>query len=114
MIAAVYLIATKTASWKITTSVLAGSLGMEVILYLFGLSRFPDPIYAILSGGVLFGAVFMATDPITAPSTDAGKWIFGFLVGILLPLSANFPCSGRNDVCHTHHEFLRTLAGYSS
>lgn len=90
LIAAVYLIATKTASWKITTSVLAGSLGMEVILYLFGLSRFPDPIYAILSGGVLFGAVFMATDPITAPSTDAGKWIFGFLVGILAAIIREF------------------------
>jgi Na+-transporting NADH:ubiquinone oxidoreductase subunit B len=51
--------------------------------YLSGISRFPDPLYAILSGGVLFGAVFMATDPITAPSTDPGKWLFGFLVGIV-------------------------------
>ncbi len=83
LIAAIYLIIRKTASWRIIVSVLAGVLGMETILYLSGVSRFPDPLYAILSGGVLFGAVFMATDPITAPSTDPGKWIFGLLVGIV-------------------------------
>jgi Na+-transporting NADH:ubiquinone oxidoreductase subunit B len=83
LIAAIYLIIKKTASWKIIVSVLAGVLGMEVIFYLSGASRFPDPLYAVLSGGVLFGAVFMATDPITAPSTDEGKWIFGLLVGVV-------------------------------
>jgi Na+-transporting NADH:ubiquinone oxidoreductase subunit B len=82
LLAGIYLIVKKTASWKIISSVLAGVLGMEAIFYFSGISRFPDPLYAILSGGVLFGAVFMATDPITAPSTDPGKWLFGFLVGI--------------------------------
>lgn len=83
LLAGIYLIVKKTASWKIISSVLAGVLGMEAIFYFSGISRFPDPLYAILSGGVLFGAVFMATDPITAPSTDPGKWLFGFLVGIV-------------------------------
>jgi len=90
LIAAVYLIATKTASWKIISSVLAGTFGMETILHIFGVSRFPDPLYAILSGGILFGAVFMATDPITSPSTEVGKWIYGFLVGVLAAVIREF------------------------
>ena len=39
------------------------------------------PLFHILSGGLLFGAVFMATDPVTAAQTNVGKWIYGFLIG---------------------------------
>ena len=91
VLAGIYLIIRKTASWKIITTVLIGVLGMETIFYLSGISRFPDPLYAILSGGVLFGAVFMATDPITAPSTEQGKVIFGLLTGIIAVLIRNSP-----------------------
>jgi Na+-transporting NADH:ubiquinone oxidoreductase subunit B len=90
VLAGIYLIIRKTASWKIITTVLIGVLGMETIFYLSGISRFPDPLYAILSGGVLFGAVFMATDPITAPSTEQGKVIFGLLTGIIAVLIREF------------------------
>ncbi|HHY81945.1 MAG TPA: RnfABCDGE type electron transport complex subunit D [Clostridiales bacterium] len=82
LLAGIYLIARKTASWKTIVSVLAGVLGMEVILYLAGVSRIPDPLFAILSGGVLFGTVFMATDPVTSPSSDQAKLAYGVLVGI--------------------------------
>jgi len=90
LLAGVYLIVRKTASWKIIVSVLAGVLLMETIFHLAGTSHFPDPIYAILSGGVLFGAVFMATDPISAPSNDNAKIVFGLLVGILAAIIREF------------------------
>lgn len=90
ILAAIYLLRTKTASWRIILSVLIGVLGLETILYLAGVSRFPDPIYAVLSGGVLFGAVFMATDPISSPSNNQAKWVFGLLVGIIATVIREF------------------------
>jgi Na+-transporting NADH:ubiquinone oxidoreductase subunit B len=90
ILAAIYLLRTKTASWRIILSVLIGVLGLETILYLAGASRFPDPIYAVLSGGVLFGAVFMATDPISSPSNNKAKWVFGILVGITATVIREF------------------------
>ena len=90
ILAAIYLLRTKTASWRIILSVLIGVLGLETILYLAGASRFPDPIYAVLSGGILFGAVFMATDPISSPSNNQAKWVFGLLVGITAAVIREF------------------------
>ena len=83
LLAGAYLIYRKTASWKTMVSVLAGVLLMQSVFHFTGNSLFPDPIYAILSGGALFGAVFMATDPISAPSTDNTKYVYGLLIGSL-------------------------------
>jgi Na+-transporting NADH:ubiquinone oxidoreductase subunit B len=41
------------------------------------------PYYHLVIGGLAFGAVFMATDPVTATHTETGKWIYGFLIGVL-------------------------------
>ena len=90
ILVAIYLIRTKTASWRIIISVLISVIGLETILYLAGVSRFPDPIYAVLSGGILFGAVFMATDPISSPSNNQAKWVFGILVGITATVIREF------------------------
>lgn len=83
LMAGAYLIYKKTASWKIMVSVVAGVLLMQSVFHLTGTSTFPDPFYALLSGGALFGAVFMATDPISAPSTDNTKFVYGLLIGTL-------------------------------
>lgn len=90
ILAAIYLLRTKTASWRIILSVLIGVLGLESILHFAGASRFPSPIYALLSGGILFGAVFMATDPISSPSNNQAKWVFGLLVGITATVIREF------------------------
>ena len=90
LLAAIYLVYKKTASWRIIVSVLIGVLGMETIFYFANVSRFPDPIYAILSGGVLFGAVFMATDPISSPTDNKAKWVFGLLVGLTAAVIREF------------------------
>lgn len=83
IIAGIYLIYKKVASWQTMAGVLIGFTGLSTILYLFGLSQVPSPIFGIFSGGLLFGTVFMATDPISSPKTKEGKWIYGILIGIV-------------------------------
>ena len=80
--AAVYLIVTKTASWKIIVSCLASFAVFGSILYLTGIIE-ADPLFSILSGGFLFAAVFMATDPISAPKQETSKYIYGALIGVV-------------------------------
>ncbi len=88
LIGAVLLIITGVGSWKIITSVFAGAYVMGWIFNLAGLSPFMElpAHYHLVMGGLAFGAVFMATDPVTATQTEKGKWIYGFLIGILTVL----------------------------
>ncbi|UCG27240.1 MAG: NADH:ubiquinone reductase (Na(+)-transporting) subunit B [Bacteroidales bacterium] len=85
LIGAVILIFTGIGSWKIITSVFAGGLAMGFILNLFAVNPFMEvPAWQhLIMGGFAFGAVFMATDPVTATQTEKGKWIYGFLIGVL-------------------------------
>lgn len=83
ILAAIYLIYKKVAAWQTMVGVLIGFTGLSSILYLFGNPQIPSPIFGILSGGFLFGTVFMATDPISSPKTVEGKWIYGILIGII-------------------------------
>ncbi len=82
LLAAVYLIVTKTASWKIIVSCLASFAIFSSILYFTGVIQ-ADPLFSILSGGFLFAAVFMATDPISAPRQELSKYIYGALIAIV-------------------------------
>lgn len=85
LIGAVILWYTGIGSWKIMFSVFAGGLVMGLILNLFAANPFMEiPAWQhLIMGGFAFGAVFMATDPVTATQTEKGKWIYGFLIGIL-------------------------------
>lgn len=85
LIGAVILIVTGVGSWKIMLSVFAGSYFMGVVMNLFGANQFMlmPAQYHLVIGGLAFGAVFMATDPVTASQTETGKWIYGFLIGVL-------------------------------
>lgn len=90
LLAGAYLIYTKAASWQIMTSLLVGILGMEATFSLTGISNFSNPLTAVLSGGVMFATIFMATDPISAPSQAKVKVIFGLLVGVVASVIRNF------------------------
>ncbi|MCD4709950.1 MAG: NADH:ubiquinone reductase (Na(+)-transporting) subunit B [Bacteroidales bacterium] len=85
LIGAAILILTGVASWKIVLSVFAGGAAMGLILNAFAVNEFMAlPFWEhLLLGGFAFGAVFMATDPVTATQTEKGKWIYGFLIGFL-------------------------------
>ena len=85
LIGAFLLILTGIGSWKIITSVFAGGLFMGLILNLFAVNDYMAvPAWQhLIIGGFAFGAVFMATDPVSAAQTEKGKYIYGFLVGIM-------------------------------
>jgi len=85
LIGALILVISGIGSWKIMVSMLAGGLTMGLLFNLSGANAFMDlnPLHQIMLGGFMFGTVFMATDPVTASQTEYGKWIYGFLCGLL-------------------------------
>lgn len=85
LIGAVILIATGVASWKIIVSGFAGAYVMGLVMNLFAVNEYMSmaPEYHWVVGGLAFGVVFMATDPVSAAQTEIGKWIYGFLIGVL-------------------------------
>ena len=85
LIGAFILIYTGIGSWKIIVSTILGGLAMGWLLNAFSANAYMElPAYKhLLYGGFAFGAVFMATDPVTASQTETGKWIYGFLIGML-------------------------------
>lgn len=84
LIGAVILIFTGVASWKIMVSVFLGGYFMGLVFNLIGINSLMqvDAIHHLTLGGFAFGAVFMATDPVTGSRTETGKWIYGFLIGL--------------------------------
>jgi Na+-transporting NADH:ubiquinone oxidoreductase subunit B len=85
LIGAAILIITGIGSWKIITSVFAGGIFMGLLFNLIGANPYMEiPFYYhLVMGGFAFGAVFMATDPVTGSQTETGKWIYGFMIGVL-------------------------------
>lgn len=89
LIGAVILIFTGVGSYKIIVSVFAGAfvtgLFFNWLNYLGIASSFMElsSHYHLVMGGLAFAAVYMATDPVTATQTESGKWVYGFLIGVL-------------------------------
>lgn len=93
LLGAIFLIITGIGSWKIMISTIAGGAVMGLILNVFAGSEGLSPENAVyfsmpfwhhlILGGFMFGAIFMATDPVSAAQTEKGKWVYGFLIGIL-------------------------------
>ena len=88
LIGAVILIAAGVGSWKTMVSVFAGGAATALLLNALAVNLMMEmpPLYHLFLGGFAFGAVFMATDPVTSARTEKGKWIFGFLIGMLAVL----------------------------
>ena len=89
LMGAVVLIAMKIASWRIIGGVLVGS---AVVSLLFNSIESTNPMFALpfywhwVIGGFAFGAIFMATDPVSASMTNTGKYIYGLLIGVMVIL----------------------------
>lgn len=95
IIGALFLIFTKIGSWRIIVSTLIGALAMGLIFNAVvdaGIISDTSKFYGLMSvpfwqhliiGSILFGAVYMATDPVSAAQTNKGKWIYGFLIGFI-------------------------------
>jgi Na+-transporting NADH:ubiquinone oxidoreductase subunit B len=84
LIGAAILLYTGIGSWRIMSSVFVGGFLMALIFNLFGLNTLMQitPLHHLVLGGFAFGAIFMATDPVSAAQTNTGKYIYGFLIGM--------------------------------
>ena len=79
--AAVYLIWTKTANWRLMVSTYGSAVLLTSLLDLFNVPKALPTLPAILSGSLLFISVFMATEPISAPKKTKSMWIYGVIIG---------------------------------
>ena len=86
----VFLIIARVSNWRVPLSYLGSVLLFSFLGYLLSPSDIAPPLFQLLSGGLLFGAMFMATDPVTSPATNLGKYIFGVLCGLLTVLIRSF------------------------
>ena len=88
LIGALILLVTGVASWRIMLSIFVGGAAMGLIFNAVGANEYMSMpfYYHFLMGGFMFGAVFMATDPVTAAHTNIGKYIYGFLIGVMAVL----------------------------
>ena len=83
LVGGIFLIWKKIIHWQIPVAFLTALFAMSVFNYFY--SPFgTNPFFQLVSGAAMFGAFFIATDPVSAPVTPRGKWIFGLLVGVLV------------------------------
>jgi Na+-transporting NADH:ubiquinone oxidoreductase subunit B/electron transport complex protein RnfD len=90
-----FLIVTRVANWRVPLAYLASVALFSWIGNLAAPNLFAPPLFQLLAGGLLFGAFFMATDPVSSPATKAGKYVFGVVCGIVTLLIRTF--SGFNE-----------------
>lgn len=70
-------------NWRIPVAVILGACALGWALHAGNPVRYPDATFVLLSGGLVFGAVYMATDMATSPVTPRGIWLYGILIGVL-------------------------------
>ena len=79
-----FLLVKRYADWRIPVSFLGTVFLLGGLFWLLNPSQYPDPVFHLLSGGLMLGAFFMATDMVTSPITPNGSWIFGMGCGVIL------------------------------
>jgi Na+-transporting NADH:ubiquinone oxidoreductase subunit B len=89
VLAGIYLVTTKTASWRLMVSTIGSAVVLNGILLLAGVSRVL-PMESLLVGSFLFVAVFMATDPVSAPKKPLAQWLYGIVIGVSVVLIRSF------------------------
>ena len=79
-----YLAVRGFLNWRIPASVLGTVAALSAALHAADAARYPGPLFMLFTGGLMLGAVFMATDMVTAPVTNSGRWLFGLGIGVLV------------------------------
>ncbi len=78
-----YLIARKMMDWRIPASMLLSAVLVSGAFYLSNSTAYPNPLFVLFSGGLMLGAMFMATDMVGSPVTPLGVWIYGAVMGLI-------------------------------
>ena len=78
-----YLVFRRMMDWRITASILITAAGVSGIFHMINPEIYPDPMFTLCTGGLMLGAVFMATDMVASPVTPSGVWIYGALIGLV-------------------------------
>ncbi len=84
LICGLYLGLRRVLNWRIPIAVLGTVAVIAGVTHLIDPARFGPPLFHLFSGGLMLGAVFMATDPVSSPITQRGCWIFGIGIGVLV------------------------------
>jgi electron transport complex protein RnfD len=84
LLGGVYLAARKMLNWRIPVSILLSAFVLSGILYLIDSHLYPSPFFMLFSGGLMLGAVFMATDMVASPITPLGVWVYGAIIGFIV------------------------------
>ncbi len=82
----IYLVIRRDLDWRIPVGILVTAMVFSGVLNFVDHQHYPAPLFSVFSGGLLLGAIFMATDPVTSPSTPLGTWAFAAGVGLLVIL----------------------------
>jgi electron transport complex protein RnfD len=83
LLCGLYLAVRKFMDWRIPVAVLGSAALVAWLFQLWNPGRYPSPEFVMLSGGLMIGAVFMATDMATSPVTPKGVWIYGAIIGVV-------------------------------
>jgi electron transport complex protein RnfD len=78
-----YLAFRRYMDWRIPTAILGSAGVVAWALFLFNPGHYPSPFFMLFSGGLILGAVYMATDMVTSPVTPRGMWVYGGVIGVL-------------------------------
>ena len=95
ILAGCFLVWRKAASWRLMVSTVVSFTLLSAVLHYAGVTqvsgiRSAPPLFALLSGSILFAAVFMVTDPVSAPKIKAAQWVSGSLVGLVTVVIRTF------------------------
>ena len=92
LVGGLYLLVRRTAAWEIPAGVFAAVIAICLLMKLCGSDI--SVMYQLLGGALVFGAFFIATDPVSSPLTPKGRWVFGIGVGamvMMIRLLSNYP-----------------------
>jgi len=84
LVGGAYLVARNMMNWRIPVSIFASVAAITWLFNIYAPGVYPTPSFMLLSGGLMLGAVFMATDLVASPITNAGCWLYGLLIGVLV------------------------------
>ncbi len=90
LLGGIFLLFTRVANWRTVAGTLAAAAVTAGALRMGNPERFAPVLWHLCAGGLLFGAFYMATDPVTCPITNEGKWVYGILIGTFTILIRNF------------------------